>query len=82
VRETFKATYGVSYIETTSGGGSVNVKLTGKSFNDFPGRTMRRKELENKQVREHVSRVEDISNSRIDNFASEKHAVVTVTPST
>ena len=32
VRETLRANFGVSYIENVGGGGSVNVKITGKSY--------------------------------------------------
>ena len=76
VRETLKANFGVSYIENVSGGGSVNVKITGKSYYECPGRTMRKDELENKQARERASKVADFRSSRMGEVAaSEDHGM-------
>ena len=46
VRETIKASYGVSYREDINDGGSANVRINGESYYKSPGRNMRRKELE------------------------------------
>ena len=42
VRETLKASFGITYLENVSDGGSVNTRLAGKSFYEFPGRNMRK----------------------------------------
>ena len=64
MRETIQANYGVSYYENIDSGGSANVKLVGSSYYASPGRTMRRDELENKQVKERESKVKDYQASR------------------
>ena len=49
VRESLQANFGVSYIENTTDGGSVNVKISGRSYHEQPGLTMRKEALESKQ---------------------------------
>ena len=64
VRETIKASYGVSYREDINDGGSANVRINGESYYKSPGRNMRKKELESKQQRERASKVKDYQKSR------------------
>ena len=79
VRDSLKASFGVSYIENVSDGGSVNLRLTGKSFYDFPGRNMRKEELEKKQKRERASKVAEFINSRMDERLATERAAYTNT---
>ena len=42
MRETIKANFGVSYIEKEGSGGSINVKISGKSYAEQPGLNMKK----------------------------------------
>ena len=64
MRETIKASYGVSYREDINDGGSANVRINGDSFYKSPGRNMRKTELDAKQQRERASKVKDYQKSR------------------
>lgn len=57
MRETIKASYGVSYREDINHGGSANVRINGESYYNSPGRNMRKDEFELKQKRERASKV-------------------------
>ena len=65
VRESLKANFGVSYVESVTDGGSVNVKIQGKSYYECPGRNLRKEELDLKQVKERASKVADFRSSRM-----------------
>ena len=62
--------YGVSYTENLLDGGSTNIRLEGESFYQTPGRTMRKDELEQKQILERESKVKDYRTSRDGNLTA------------
>ena len=64
MRETIKASFGVSYREDINDGGSANVRINGESYYKSPGRNMRKAELETRQKRERASKVQDYQKSR------------------
>ena len=75
MRETLKASYGVSYREDINYGGSANVRINGDSYYKSPGRNMRRNELETKQQNERASKVRDYQKSRNGDFTNSNGTV-------
>lgn len=65
-----KPIHGVCYTESVLEGGSVNLRLGGESFYTLPNRNMRKAELEQRQIKERQSKVEDYRTSREGNFTA------------